>query len=724
MRKVLAPASKNMTPHASLPHRRFFSNLAFHFMLFEAGLVILLGAIALTLPPEAYAAVGSGGSGGGGGGGHQSRYGYGWHKYSVSGGGPADGFRDGTHWSSVQNACNDDGANLAIVFVIRDSDGSAMGYDWNGWSGSDYTTAGNFISISTMKDYWADLPLSQRNAHGSASTPANNVGWFCYSSTNYSINPLTTVTTGYSPTIPKGSDVTFTNQLKNNGPDDKTVNDGFWRVFTFIVPAGQALPTGPRNSSVNVDSTSEINAVYYGGANIAKNYQWIGSSSNDGSCATYDATMKLDDNAIRTSCITNERTTSSSYDLNNGDRICAAMLVSLYKPYVNDRRYSAPACVTVTVASNVLSCSVGGFIGTSLLVNSSQKFTVSATGSAGPPNKIVTMISGPGYSNTFTDTSPAQNGTTATSTMSFVTSSTPGTYTLSWYAYDSSGLSVGPCPGISVQAGYRPYFEISGGDLIAGTQSDVSPNFAKILAWNGGSGDYRGANSSLALIATGTIDGAMSGKQSSNSVLNRLSFANTAGTGSYGGSFNPNTLPALEYTPPTTTKLLGAGSYNVATLAGSYKANGNITLFGQLTGGSKVTIDASAYDVLIGGNILYSYNSVVSIPHLSVYAQNIYVIDKSISEMHGTFHATNKFSTCGNIQPSDLSNPVVYNACNGQLKVYGAVSAGQLLLVRTHGSWNDNVKGPAEQFIQGPEAWLNGDATDNFDHYVSLPPIL
>jgi hypothetical protein len=363
---------------------------------------------------------------------------------------------------------------------------------------------------------------------------------------------------------------------------------------------------------------------------------------------------------------------------------------------------------------NVLTCSVV-FTLSSLLVNNASTLNLSGSGTVSPVTRISGSITGPSTNQPFTVNA-------ASGTASF-TPPASGTYTASATAYDSAGKASPPCV-TTIQAGYRPYFEISGGDLIAGTQSDVSPNFAKILAWNGGSGDYRGANSSLALIATGTIDGAMSGKQSSNSVLNRLSFANTAGTGSYGGSFNPNTLPALEYTPPTTTKLLGAGSYNVATLAGSYKANGNITLFGQLTGGSKVTIDASAYDVLIGGNILYSYNSVVSIPHLSVYAQNIYVIDKSISEMHGTFHATNKFSTCGNIQPSDLSNPVVYNACNGQLKVYGAVSAGQLLLVRTHGSWNDNVKGPAEQFIQGPEAWLNGDATDNFDHYVSLPPIL
>ncbi len=694
-----------------------------HLVLFAASVGCMMVLSTLVVVPTAHGAVGTGGSGGGGGGGHQSRYGYGWRKYSVSGNGPADGFRDGTSWSHVQNRCHDDGANLAIIFVVKDSDGSAMAYRWNHWSGSDYTTAGDFISINTMEGYWADLPAGDRNGNSRANgtQPADDIAWFCYSSTNYSIDPITT---GYPSSMERGAGATFTNQLKNNGSSDKTVNDGMWRVFTFVVPADQPLPTGPRNSAENVDSTAEINKVYYGGSNVARNYQWIGSSSSQGSCVTYDATRKVNEGSTRTSCVTNERTTSASYSLSNGDRICAAMLVSVYKPYVNNRRYSAPACVTITVTPvGTLSCSTGGFTGAALLINSTQSFTASATGSSTPPNKIVATVTGPAYSNTFTDTNPLLNGNTATSTFSLTTSSTPGTYTLSWYAYNSSGGSVGPCPGGTTFAGTRPYFEVSGGDVLTGPSSAAS-----FISWNRDSGDYAGANNNLAVIATGNINGVITGKGNTSNLPKTLSFANN-GSSTYGGSFSPSAIPSLGNTAPTvttTTPSFSGGSLT-GLAQGLYRAAGNVTISASTLSNKKITIVATG-NVYISGNITYTYASLTDIPRLTIYASNI-IIGGAVTEIHGTFRATSNFYSCGSgvasyVDYANLDTAANTTLCNTQLKVYGAVSANQLILTRTKGSWHDG-SGSAEQFLQGPETWVNNTrTTTRLDNYVSLPPVL
>ena len=70
--------------------------------IFLPALLVLVGSIASLIimgggvaHAQGGGGVGSGGSGSGGSGGAQSRYGWGWRLYDVSGAGPSGGFKSG-----------------------------------------------------------------------------------------------------------------------------------------------------------------------------------------------------------------------------------------------------------------------------------------------------------------------------------------------------------------------------------------------------------------------------------------------------------------------------------------------------------------------------------------------------------------------------------------------------------------------------------------------------
>ncbi len=375
------------------------------------------------------------------------------------------------------------------------------------------------------------------------------------------------------------------------------------------------------------------------------------------------------------------------------------------------------------VPPNELYCGTSTFLALGgALIGAPQSFTISLSGKYSPPTSITAaIVNALGQSVAVSRTNSSTSGNTVTATYTF-TPTASSTYTLSWTATDGT-INVGPCPGGTTFAGTRPYFEVSGGDVLTGPSSAAS-----FISWNRDSGDYAGANNNLAVIATGNINGVITGKGNTSNLPKTLSFANN-GSSTYGGSFSPSAIPSLGNTAPTvttTTPSFSGGSLT-GLAQGLYRAAGNVTISASTLSNKKITIVATG-NVYISGNITYTYASLTDIPRLTIYASNI-IIGGAVTEIHGTFRATSNFYSCGSgvasyVDYANLDTAANTTLCNTQLKVYGAVSANQLILTRTKGSWHDG-SGSAEQFLQGPETWVNNTrTTTRLDNYVSLPPVL
>lgn len=286
-----------------------------------------------------------------------------------------------------------------------------------------------------------------------------------------------------------------------------------------------------------------------------------------------------------------------------------------------------------------------------------------------------------------------------------------------------------------IRVGQQPYFQVYGGDILAGIAlGGTSGATANIYAYNSNGGTYNGAGSQVGAFASGDINSFVTANYESTTP-SYLAFSNTtvAGAGSYGGGFGafpsaPSFMSGVIGTPTTIANIgtLSAGSYVID--MGS--ANVNI---GSLTipAGVQVTILTTG-NVFLDSNITYASYGLQTIPRLNIYASGNIVLDNDVSEIHGVFVAENgKFYTCGSsattgYEYANLNGRVT--ECGTQLRVYGTVVAQELILGRTVGHW-PTASGPAEKFIQSPETWLpkfgdNPAAGGVFDEYVSLPPIL
>ena len=286
-----------------------------------------------------------------------------------------------------------------------------------------------------------------------------------------------------------------------------------------------------------------------------------------------------------------------------------------------------------------------------------------------------------------------------------------------------------------IRVGQQPYFQVYGGDILAGIAlGGTSGATANIYAYNSNSGTYNGAGTQVGAFASGDINSFVTANYESTTP-SYLAFSNTtvAGSGSYGGGFGafpsaPSFMSGVIGTPTTIASIgtLSAGSYVID--MGS--ANVNI---GTLTipAGVQVTILTTG-NVFLDSNITYASYGLKTIPRLNIYASGNIVLDNDVSEIHGVFVAENgKFYTCGSsattgYEYANLNGRVT--ECGTPLRVYGTVVSQELILGRTGGHW-PTASGAAERFIQSPETWLprfgNNPASGGvFDEYVSLPPIL
>ena len=381
---------------------------------------------------------------------------------------------------------------------------------------------------------------------------------------------------------------------------------------------------------------------------------------------------------------------------------------------------------------NILTCTLA-FPGSSLLVNEASTLQVAGSGTVSPPVRFTGTITGPATNQPFT-----VNG--ASGTVSF-TPSTKGTYTVTATAYDASNKASPVCS-TSTPAGDRPYFELSGGDAIAGVGAVVNSG---VTTWNtGSSGGYAGGNNNLAVIATGRIDGVITGK--GNPVLPALSFASdTKGTATdFGGGLDASSMPSsVSYSDKIDTSsatTIGGNSLVIGLATkGVFVADQDVTVHGTVGASKTVTlIVRGGHNVFIDGTgVNYgAYSTLSAIPRFTVYVvedsgtRGNIVISGSVTSLHGNYITDGTFYTCGGSPTGGydytnlIANPSHITDCTNQLTIYGTVAAQKLMLTRTSGSYvKPNTA--AETFKYGPEVWLGAPAsTRQYDYYVSLPPIL
>lgn len=652
--------------------------------------------------------VGSGGTGTGGSGvGHYTWNGWGWRLYPVSGSGPNDGFRSGS-WSSAQSACNGYSTHV-VVFVINDPAGTQMGYNylskyygpprWNA-----YLSSSPYISVPTAEAQFNALHASVRSGFKFGV----NVAWFCYGlippNNKAYLDGIKIDNAGALPAALNGVSVS----VSSSGSD---AGNPFY--FTDAAGGGNSIDMGTATSTTRTISVS----------GVPPGWQLLGHSicANGGSCT----------NAWLASNIISPGVASFSHTFRAG--------ITYHMRWMFQ-----PISATCTIDTFPAQMVVGGnstFTVSLRLSHWGAPFVVgnpALTVQVRNPAGVITTMT-PSY--TVAGTSPA----TITSDPMPLSSSLPGTYQMQW-ALTGNGLNA-LCPGGNNgswsnprigEAGYRPFYDVVGGDILSGDS---------IRSWNEDAGGFAGGGTQLAALATNNIQSFVSGTGLPGGVTAQggdgLGFANTGASGTtYGGGYT--VTPFVPVIPAQTNTLSGAVNLGSLAADGVYYAN-NISLSGQLATGRQVTIYVTSGSVYISGNITYgAYGaSPSSIPRLTVIVQNGNVsVSSAVTEMRGIYVAGGT-GVNGNFQSctSAVNTPILYTTanayslCNSPLTVYGAVSANKLVLGRTHGTYQANVTGvpvtPAERVFYSPELWLAPDGSasatqtqDRYDSFVSLPPVL
>lgn len=306
-------------------------------------------------------------------------------------------------------------------------------------------------------------------------------------------------------------------------------------------------------------------------------------------------------------------------------------------------------------------------------------------------------------------------------------------------------------------ASNQPFFKVYRGDVVAGAPiydsftNTCLTDSGDILAFNEGSGSYRGSAGQLGVIASSTIRGFISAslRTVAPTPPDGLSFANQGpdAPGGYGGFDNSCIDHFANATSPT------IGSHTVS--------------------GASVSSDTIVYvdgDLTIAGDIMYDVTagswSIDDIPKIKYVARGNIYIRPHVAELHGTYIAMPKTTdgsggeifTCAPSNAAPTNSQLLDNCVKNdpsdstpsvsQLRIYGTVIARRVHLHRLIGTWllhddpgggdyNDPVTGAnaSEVFIESPLHWLSsfnidgagGDDSINPTQYESvtnLPPVL
>jgi hypothetical protein len=304
----------------------------------------------------------------------------------------------------------------------------------------------------------------------------------------------------------------------------------------------------------------------------------------------------------------------------------------------------------------------------------------------------------------------------------------------------------------------KPYVSVYGNDVYAGGvfmsggACSGAPASGDIRANLSGT---RGSGVQLAAFAMNAIDKFASAKYrtSSPQAPTGLTFANTSGTGTYGGSFGAaRCIP--DYFGDGTAGKTFAPTFGGFTDGPQYvrPAGGTLEITGATIGHGQQSALYVDGNVVISNDILYdlnSWSSVDDIPSLYVVAKGNIYITGNVSQLNGVFVAQpggGTIYTCaksnGTLWATNAAAPAqseAYQRCNNQLTVYGSFIAQQVRLLRVNNSLRDaggdNANGTsnaAEVFKFSPEAYLvkpaipaTGPGTSEANqYYTTLPPVL
>ncbi len=297
----------------------------------------------------------------------------------------------------------------------------------------------------------------------------------------------------------------------------------------------------------------------------------------------------------------------------------------------------------------------------------------------------------------------------------------------------------------------KPYIGAFGGDVRAGGVFGNTCTLATAAKID----TYNGSGSQLAAIASGTIDTNAGFKTfRMNTPGNTLAFANTPSSGNFSNShcihdyFNDKPADLVGNLPSSLNGLADGITY----VNGDQTINGNTNSFDKH---SKVYINGN---LTINKNIAFAngpWGSRASIPGLQVIVSGNIYISKDVTQLDGVYVSKGTVYTRSEGVDRANGNAILtnrlYDNCNNQLVVNGALIAKDVKLLRAFGSnyMAGNSEHPTsskscaagrqgftcagEVFNFTPETYLaqwpatSGGGNNNgaqYDSITNLPPIL
>jgi hypothetical protein len=505
----------------------------------------------------------------------------------------------------------------------------------------------------------------------------------------------TSATSPTTVTAGKNTQVTFTHTITNRGPDSATypenINYYYPNSTTLVSQPNSGTQTTASGSSYSYSDQETIPSSAQAGQQYCES---ISYGNATGPLTAYETSPE--------SCVT------------VAVQPCTDALSGILSPWQPDA--SSPVILNFPAASS-----------------GTETVTYSITGPNGFTENggPVTVASGIGSYNIGSITLP-----------------TTGTYSVVWtpsgYTSCSQNISVVDLP----------YFNVLGGDVIAGAGMDVDDTCKAedpdggLASWNQEDAGYGGAGTQYAALALNLLQDFSTG---TNSTLapSGLSFSNsgnvsTGGDGhetdTYGGGIGSLPCTPDFFTPPSNpTSTTNQTITTVPPGTNTQYITGNviINLASQVPNGARTTMYVDG-DVYINSDIDFSgiYASVDDIPAFNVVASGNIYINSSVGEVDGIYVAEpDTANGNGVIYTCAAANGYTFTAasldssidaaCSNHLDVYGSFIARQIWLLRTDGTLATNQ--PAETFHYTPEVWMTGgiEGSDtSYNGITDLPPTL
>lgn len=699
-----------------------------------------------------HAAVGGGGGGSGGGGGHQATYGYGWYNYDVNGGGPSDGFRDGTSWAFVQQQCS--GALRVIAFVVLDRRGTHMVYRWEGWNNpSRLQSGGDWISIPTASSFYDTVPANEKVGF----TWGSNVAWFCYgdASKEWNVSGGSRIQKGNANeaaavygtiTAAPGERLNWYHHLYNSGPEDMD-KQIYYNVGKSGFQYGWDGTVDPQGwTSGNAGS---VFVRHYPGAPYT----------------LYDVTQ----NDVGNTVCQFIRWTDLAW--NNPTDGVASPPACAYVPYnfrlipeitnISDGQMTESAAGPINVQGRVTNTGP-----TKTTPNIQWQLTqvkyrpgvgIPNSGGGTSPNDPCRYFTGNLTCTNLGSGNEAggfgQNATATYGGTGNLADEPVGTrlcFAMSVVRVSSATTDWGHSRLYCMVVGKKPKVQVYGGDLIVGrgyNSAGAKVNSGVTTSISNKGGTYYGSWGEYAIIPSGRIVGMASASGYAVGVgtnnlctiatpLSLLSLSNANKPSAAPAVCNPSNIGNYQLTSASQYDAIAArfaapagaptvtGNVHVSNLAARtiYRGTGTINLSSTpsaavtpMPAGKWVIINAPDADVRITSNLTYTDGALArtaDIPQLVIIARNI-VIAEGVGRVDAWLFAKGSGSN-GTVNTCDANDPAIVEPsqltsgiCAGQLVINGPVISNHLLLHRTYGSGVGPDSGtPAEIFNLRPDAYM------------------